>query len=230
MRLTAKMETDIHALRTKYPAFRLFSNLNNGIFIFGSIELKDTLYGFIWEKYDIKILLPCEYPFKTPRCYLVSKNISWTSDRHIDKDGRCCLVPTLEEYIILGEGYDLINYIEKLVIPFFAAQKLFDLEGKWPNGEYSHFSEGLIEYYLAKLSLKNKKLLIPALMILAGEQKLGRNDECFCTSGKKYKKCHLSLFEHFPLIYKNIFKKDLSEIKEAITNGSIENNTLEEAL
>jgi preprotein translocase subunit SecA len=31
---------------------------------------------------------------------------------------------------------------------------------------------------------------VPAQRIVSEEQKLGRNDPCWCGSGKKYKKCH----------------------------------------
>jgi preprotein translocase subunit SecA len=31
---------------------------------------------------------------------------------------------------------------------------------------------------------------VPQQRVVAEEQKLGRNDPCWCGSGKKYKKCH----------------------------------------
>jgi hypothetical protein len=211
--ITSKIETDIHALMDKYPSFSSYSKLKNGILVYGYVELKDACENIIWEKYDIKILVLNEYPFKIPKCYLASKNIPWIHDRHLEQNGECCMMPMLEEYIILGENYVLIDYLEKIVIPFFAAQKLFDLKGKWPHGEYSHSEKGLKEYYSAKLLLNNDTLVISALMILAGEVNPGRNDLCFCKSGKKYKKCHLVIFEQFPIRLKSLFKDDLNMLK-----------------
>ena len=37
---------------------------------------------------------------------------------------------------------------------------------------------------------RENKDTIPAKMKTAEGKKIGRNDPCFCGSGKKYKKCH----------------------------------------
>lgn len=185
-----------------------------GIFLNGFIDLIDPKEGFIWESYEVKILIHNDYPEILPKTYLVSKNIPFDYDRHIGTHGSCCIAPNAEEYLILGRNYNLINYIEKLVIPFFATQKLYDLEGKWPIGEYSHFTIGLIEYYKEKLELDSIENIDRALQVLSYSLRIGRNDLCFCESGRKYKKCHLSKIELFNFVPKRLFKSDLKTIRE----------------
>ena len=93
-------------------------------------------------------------------------------DRHFSTDGKCCFAPLVECIEILGLCYTLADFTEKLVRPFFASQVYYSKTGKWPNGQYKHYEEGLLEYYLEKLSLTNKTQVLEALNYLSGNSNL----------------------------------------------------------
>ena len=50
--------------------------------------------------------------------------------------------------------------------------------------------KNILEYNLMRKKVSNKNMFE-----LEVEEKLGRNDNCWCGSGKKYKKCHGSFDE-----------------------------------
>lgn len=204
----------LELLKSSYR-FETYNEIDSlGIYVNGFIDLIDPKDEFIWETYKVRILVHNDYPEVLPKTYLVSKNIPFDYNRHIGSHGSCCIAPNAEEYIILGRKYNLLEYIKKLVIPFFASQKLYDLEGEWPSGEYSHFTIGLIEYYKERLELDSIENIDRALQVLSNTIKIGRNDLCFCESGKKYKKCHLSKIELFSFIPRRLFESDLKTIRE----------------
>ena len=96
-------------------------------------------------------------------------------DLHVyPSDNSCCL----GVYIPLT--VTLYDFIVGHVYPYFVWQAYFDKYRKVPPcGEYSHGESGIIEY------------LQDWYEYLQDIKKIGRNDPCFCGSGKKYKKCCL---------------------------------------
>ena len=97
-------------------------------------------------------------------------------DLHVyPSDNSCCLG------IGIPPSLTLYDFIVRRVYPYFVWQAYFDKYRKVPPcGEYSHGESGIIEY------------LQDEYEYLRDIKKIGRNDPCFCRSGKKYKKCCLS--------------------------------------
>jgi len=188
----------------------------NGFSIRGNLGLIDPFTGNLWDKYQIKIYIPFNYPHNIPSTYELGKKIDWKNENHIDSEGKCCLAPRLEEYIILGKEYFLIDYINKLVIPFFASHKLKELRIDEGIGEYSHFGAGIIEYYEGKFGTKNIDTIIESLNILSGKKHYERNEKCFCGSGEKYKNCHLKKLNDYQIFDRRIFLEDLRDIEKIV--------------
>lgn len=207
-----RIDYEIDELQKAFPKLSYVAKEDSEILVEGELDLIDPDDGVIWETFSIRIVFYYNFPQSIPKLYLVSHNIPWDYSRHIGSNGGCCIAPSAEQRIILGRDYSLIEYFNKLVIPFFASQKMYSLGLGWANGEYAHFTEGLIEYYKIKLDINDNDSLIIALRILTGECFYKRNDQCFCGSGKKYKKCHYLTLGRFFSVDKRIISSDLSEI------------------
>ena len=127
-------------------------------------------------EYRIRIDLPST---GIPKVFETSGKISEVAQRlgmkqidlHVFPDGSCCL-----DYIttMMPANLDIYQFITNKVYPFLAWQAYFDkYEMCPPCGEHSHNpAEALNEL---KADIRN----------------LGRNDLCFCGSGKKFKRCCL---------------------------------------
>ena len=80
---------------------------------------------------------------------------------------------------------------------------LADGMGGYKNGEYAHNEEGvweaLEEEFKSKDRIKIRRFLSEMRI------KRGRNDICFCGSGKKYKKCHLPRIKIIKDVSKRLF-------------------------
>lgn len=91
------------------------------------------------------------------------------------------------------------SQIKKLII---IATESKDSEGRSEDVVYCKFDEPLTkdERLLAKKSMKEYSVLTDILPkptsymstfpIVNNEKKMGRNEPCYCGSGKKFKKCH----------------------------------------
>lgn len=213
----SSLKMDIESFQKKYD-FSIKQDKNNMIFLYGKIHIIDPKEGFIWDSFQLIYFLDvsgfyeqnCKnmyYPDALPKVFLNDHKEMKSLNRHINDEGLCCLTTDVEASIILGKNYTLIEFTEKLVIPFFAAQILFDKTGQWPNGDYSHGPLGKIEYYAERLCVTKDKVLLAIKNILFTKT-LGRNDLCFCDSGKKFKKCHLEKLENFSRIANHYYLND----------------------
>ena len=133
------------------------------------------------------------------------KNIS-PADLHINQNGSACLCLNLEETKYLPNGFNLPDFFNYLVVPFFYAQSYFRDFGLWPWGEYGHGLAGILESYLnydtskeytetfivafEKFCQKNNLNLNFYKEQLRMKKIKGKNKCPLCKSGKQWLKCH----------------------------------------
>ena len=164
------------------------------ISLIGDIEVVDE-NGYPWRVYHIKIAIPSRYPFGFPVLYELSRKIPWTEDRHIYKDGSCC-VCALPEQIIRGhQGITIKRFVDEYAVPFLANQIYFEETGDWASGQYAHGIDGIKQYYYEFLKTDDDKIVQQTLNFALQPKAIGRNLTCFCGKGK-YKKCHLKHVEY----------------------------------
>lgn len=198
-------------------------------FLGGKINIIDPKEGFLWDSFYVMYSLDLSsyydsskptsksYPQILPKVYLLNHDELKIPERHIDSKnkGLCCLAPNTECQLILGKNYSLIDFTEKLVKPFFVSQVIFDKTGKWPYGDYKHYTEGLIEYYSKRLEIYPNQI-VSALEILLEKKVIPRNELCFCGSGKKYKNCHRNILDNIKYyVNKNYLLNDYNEITKS---------------
>ena len=114
---------------------------------------------------------------------IAQENSVNTADLHFySDDDNCCLGIKYGN----NSGLRVETFLDDLVIPFFYRLSYTDKfgidrarEDLW--GEYSHGDRGEIEHFLEIMNI--------------ARHNPGRNDQCPCGSGKKYKKCHLGEVE-----------------------------------
>ena len=127
-------------------------------------------------------------------------------DLHVNGNGAVCLCLKMEEKKYLPNGFNLCDYFQNLVIPFFYAQSFFEKHNRWPWGEYSHEDLGYLEGYE---SIDSKESVLECVKLLKkyprwaeyekllkekGKLKIHRH-YCFCRSGRKIRKCHPRVFQ-----------------------------------
>ena len=179
---------DIELVLGRYPKLGLANNVLSGeIDVFDN---NDTYYS----SYEIKIIIPTEYPHDFPSVYETSGKIPRIADRHInDDEGNCCVCVLQEADIRAQRGITILSFINEYVIPFFANQIYFEANGEWANGEYEHGLAGILQYYCEIFETRDIELILKGFDIYINNS-IKLYEMCFCESGKKYKKCHQKAF------------------------------------
>lgn len=208
--------TQFELLKEKYAKLHTLQEESYGYTITGDLDLIDPINGKLWETYTVKIEVVTF--LLLPSVYEISNKIPKESDRHINGDGSCCLSPQVEQALILGNNYTLVDYVDKLVIPFLAAQKLFELGEGWINGEYSHQIEGVVEYYQEKLKTKNISIILQCLRHLTDLSEQITGESCICGNGKRFGECHKILIDQFSQVNPELLSDDIILIESYLNN------------
>lgn len=184
----------------------------------GEIDLKNN--GKVFDKYNIEIIFPPDYPNHPPLLRETDERIPRIQDRHINKnDGVCCLAPRIALKEFWDANRNIMLFINGLAIPFLANQSYFEKVGEWRNNSYPHQAEGIIEFYKERTNIVDVDILIVMIEKLINNERVGRNDPCFCRSGKKLKKCHEEAYDRLRNgANKEIFEMDMADIKKYIAD------------
>lgn len=184
-------------LKLNFFDFSLVEDEACNPYIEGSLHLPDEEGKFI-DSYSIKIEVMDGYPNNFPLVYEIAKRIPINIDWHVFPDGHCCIVTPPEEFLICKKGITLEKFIIKYVLPYFHNQLFRELKGYFLN-ERSHGDEGIKEFFLSKFNTQDSKKVSQWLLFIAKKKEPVRTANCFCSSGKKYRKCHKNLFRELSI-------------------------------
>lgn len=165
----------------------------------------------IQDKYKIKInFLGTEFS-DLPQVYEIDSRIKNLAqirnlrleDLHVNHNGAACLCINTDESTNLPSGFNLKDFFNNLVVPFFYAQSYFEKHYSWPWGQYSHGVWGLIEWYLEqddvtchlitdflKRLSKYKGEWSMLFKFLMPKHNIKGHHLCICGSTEKIRKCH----------------------------------------
>jgi hypothetical protein len=111
------------------------------------------------------------------------------------------------EHKFFPKGFNMEDYLEKLVVPFLYEQTFFAKYNRWPWGQLAHGYPGYFEEFLETNEDEiNKEYVLKILetMIFYENRKcvsfvldntLKGHFPCFCGSGKKIRNCHSVIFK-----------------------------------
>lgn len=143
-----------------------------------------------WGTFRASIYFNRTYPKGMPIMQDLSKDFPWEVDWHMSPDdGQCCVCGVIEHEEIAQNGISIIGFINDYLIRFYANQVYREKYGSYKNGEYAHNGEGVWEALEEEFKTKDREKIKNLLSMM--RVKRGRNEDCFCGSGIKYKKCHL---------------------------------------
>jgi hypothetical protein len=132
---------------------------------------------------------------------LFVEEIEPISDRHFGADKSACLCSPLEEDKFLTPTFELIPFIEKLVIPFLYGQLFYSANHRWPWSEYAHFATGLLEAYGQYPDPTKVEGLLQTLaryfdtwpaikVVLQRKDYIKGHTPCFCPKKDQMRRCH----------------------------------------
>ncbi len=186
-------EEQVSAVIEKYK--ELSFKIEDGIpCIFGAIILADE-YGDIEDTYQLAIKAVINYPYNFPLLFETGGRIPKNFDWHIfEQNGNCCIASPPEEIIICNSGLTLLSFIDNQVRNYFYSQ-IFRNQNGYFLKERSHGSKGWIEFFEETFMTNNIFNIEFGLNQILEGKKISRVSDCFCGSGKKYRKCHKKSYD-----------------------------------
>lgn len=179
----------------------------------GTVTLKGLLFASESDddKYAVEVKID-RFPFAFPPVWETGERIPRKKERHCNEtDGSLCFTTRPKAEILLATTiFTLVDFVEKIVIPYLQNNSYFELNGSYKFGEYSHYSEiSIYETYSELLDMKNPVQLEDTLSKLANGLKIRPNEPCYCGRRQKIKHCH----NHHDL-YKDIKRLSTGTLRE----------------
>ncbi len=159
--------------------------------------------------YNIKITSANPQSNRIPALYEIGGKTEAIADKyqiidlrtlHKNIDGTACLCARPMERDFFPGDFNLLMYIEKLVVPYLFSLTFYEKYQRWPWGDYNHGLLGILEFYG-----ENKPILSPEeifevrpsflndpIRSLCYKQikRPSAKRSCLCGSTKRFKDCH----------------------------------------
>lgn len=203
-------DKDINEVLEMFPKLKLLEK-DKKKSLSGEIAIFDAAGNYV-DSFDIKVIIPRNYPHGFPLLFETGNKFEHIPDRHISEDGSCCVCSLQESDLVSQKGIAIKGFFLKYVIPYLANQLYFDSEEEWANGDYEHGADGILQYYKELFTINDIGEVINLLSFF-NSKKLNRNDNCFCGSGSKLKKCHLEVYNIIKDLSKTRIETDLLYLK-----------------
>ncbi|WP_299682867.1 hypothetical protein [uncultured Dokdonia sp.] len=161
-------------------------------------------------------------PWRTafPKVYETGERIPRILDRHIYEEGSCCFTtPALADILLKTKVKTLLEFIVRIVIPFFQNNSYYEIHKEYIYGEYSH-TEGILEGYQDVLKIKDSSKVIDLLVAYYLGFRLTHRHHCYCGSKYTLRKCkngvHFRGYQKLKLIDKNRLLNNLIHMLSSI--------------
>lgn len=200
----------IETFNKEYPNFQKKTTPGYS-YLKGILDIPDD-EGNIAGAFSIEIHPSKDFPYTFPVLYEVGGEIPCEADWHKYQDNSCCLTIPAKEKLLCKNGITLIWFVKNVAIPYFANQLYRRETGKYLQ-EYSHGSKGIWEFYTELFHSRDYEIWEHCLENTFGGKKFERNGQCYCNSGKKYKKCHLLIEDDVRKIGEEQIIKDFKTMR-----------------
>ena len=143
--------------------------------------------------YDVAVICTPAYPWEMPKLLCLDPIFTCDADHHIFSDQTACLCLQLEKRYWWPEGSTLIDFIDRLVLPFLNFQHCKRLGHDYPFGERLHGLDGIYQGLSEVVGIDKPAQLDRIIRLALDPNSLDtRRMQCPCGSGKKLRHCHSS--------------------------------------
>jgi hypothetical protein len=181
--LLVKLREQVEA---KYPDLRI-QVVDEFVTINGSFPIIED--GVELDRYQIKIIIPPDFPREIPIAKETAGRIPWTADWHtFDKGFLCVIVP--EEWLLNSNAHSLMHYFDGPLRNYLIGNSLAETNAPRPMGERPHGSKGLLESYGEMVEWADSRA-VPAFLDAVAAKRVRQHLKCPCGSGSMIRDCHL---------------------------------------
>lgn len=183
------LKKDIEKALKKYPNLYMLEKGRKAI-VKGNFIAKDRASKIEIETYEILIAFPNSYPYRFPKVTEVSDKIPKDQSRHVNVDETLCFGNWQDEFSFCKRGITLVQFLDEVLNPHLCREYAREKNEVYPTGERGHEMEGIWEGYYDIFHTDDKTIILKELELILNQKPIGRNEPCYCQSGRKYKNCH----------------------------------------
>ena len=140
------------------------------------------------DRYQVRIMLPDDYPDALPIVFEVGERVPRIVDRHINPNGSACVMLPDDRWRCFPHGARFRQFLDGPVHQYLVSQSLVDLGKPWPFGQWSHGVQGRLEYYQWLFGTSDIGVVARTLRILA-KVDFKPHATCPCGSGRRIRDC-----------------------------------------
>lgn len=207
----------IEQLLNKYPKLIIVESNNSMIRLHGSILVYRVLQDFSLRKsYIVDICIPL-YSDELPYVIDTDKMIESSYHHYYLTNRKLCLETDSKIRIRFINGFNLLEWMDEFVEPYFVSYEYYQLYGKFPNGERNHGIIGIVESYQDLLHAKDLFETYKFMKYIKEKPYRGHHD-CPCGSELPIRKCHGERILPFytDVRIKDIMLKDLKDLEKVL--------------
>lgn len=209
-------QQQLNILMIKYPKLVVTEMNDSLICLCGKILVHRIIHEFsLHQTYDIEIHIPL-YSYELP--YIIDRGKIIDSDyQHCYPSGKLCLETDSKIRIRFINGFNLTEWMDEFVEPYFVSYEYYRLYGEFPNGERQHGIWGVIESY-QDLLYTDTIVATYKVMVHIRDNSYRGHQLCPCGSSNKLRTCHGKWILPFynDERVKNIMIKDLQEFESQL--------------
>ncbi|MBD3330193.1 hypothetical protein GF354_01525 [Candidatus Peregrinibacteria bacterium] len=149
------------------------------------------------DSYPLIIRLTADYPFAPPEVFDDGKNEPYSSDRHIEENGKFCLFYADESWKYYSPDDGLIKFLHGPVREFLVLQKAYEIEGRWEGPGRAHYQKGCFEFYKDEFGVTDPRKIHSLMKQVIKRKIKGGNicPICYPEATTRIRNCHPELLE-----------------------------------
>lgn len=198
---------DVKKTLEKQPGLNVKYRGVTPVEIYGNFRIVDN-NGDLQGGFDIRVLISKNYPKGFHHLIETSQKIERIIDRHIDKEGNCCVEILQKALLIAHRGISIKDFFDKYVHKFFCWQLVYEDDPKAVE-QWEHYDPGTRQFYYELLGTTNNIAVRKCIEAVLRGKIPHRKDLCVCESGKLSKHCHASDFYDLEKLGSDQLAKDL---------------------
>lgn len=164
-----------------------------------------------FDSYGVDIRLT-RYGKSFPKVFETDERIPREPDRHVNSDGSLCFsTPARIEILRSNQVRTLLQFVNLILIPYLQHNSYYEINGTYIS-EFSHNRViASFETFKEISGLDEPELIIKLIERVENGLRIRPNEECYCGSRKKIKKCgnHNQSYEDIKRLGKESLRREI---------------------
>jgi hypothetical protein len=175
---------------SRFESLRLVPSEDGSILLRGGVDFTASaiVCTTVTDSYQISLRIPDAYPSELPVVHETGGRIP--TDFHKLEGNALCLGSPFRLWLLTQQNPSLLNFIERLVVPYLYAYSLREAGEAMPFGELRHGSPGLVDDLGEMLGASDSKTAAAYVQAIMRKKRIANKRPCPCGSGMRLGRCH----------------------------------------